>query len=74
MTEQLDAPTSKSSIDLLNFDTSKVSIDTLNFDPICHRPNAPEDIIFTEAKRKEFFALLALDDEDLRFVKAEVPQ
>jgi hypothetical protein len=62
VTEQLDAP------------TSKVSIDTLNFDPICHRPNAPEDIIFTEAKRKEFFALLALDDEDLRFVKAEVPQ
>ena len=55
-----------------NVAPSKGSFDLLNFDPICHRPNAPEDIIFTEAKRREFFALLAaLDDDELRFVKAE---
>lgn len=55
-----------------NVAPSKGSFDLLSFDPICHRPNAPEDIIFTEAKRKEFFALLALDNDELRFVKAEV--
>ncbi len=42
-------------------------------DPICHRPIAIADLILTEAKRKEVLALLAaLDDDELRFVKAEV--
>jgi hypothetical protein len=51
---------------------SKVSIDILKFDPICQRPIAIADMILTEAKRKEVLALLAaLDDDELRFVKAE---
>ena len=47
-----------------------------SLDPICKRTHRSQDQVDTERRRKlclaEFAALAALDDGDLRFVRAEV--